>query len=79
MKEKIFLTLFLIHVLSIKEALFQTIAPLTTTPSASAVEISSIALVKPEDCIYPTQYFDIARLNCLNCPPNSSATENSKK
>jgi hypothetical protein len=27
--------------------------------------------VKPTDCNNQTQYFDIARLQCLNCPENS--------
>lgn len=58
------------------ELQLSTISPLTTTPSASAVQISPISIVKPTDCIFPTQYYDIARLACINCPINSSVTEN---
>ena len=67
-----FLSLFIGQI----ESQVSTIIPLTTTPSAIDVQISPISIVKPEDCIVPTQYYDIARLACINCPINSSVTEN---
>jgi hypothetical protein len=67
-----FLSLFISQI----ESQVSTIIPLTTTPSAIDVQISPISIVKPSDCIFPTQYYDISRLACINCPVNSSVTEN---
>lgn len=36
---------------------------------------SAIRIVKPTDCDKTTQYFDIARLQCNNCPANSVSTD----
>jgi hypothetical protein len=80
MKFKIkILSIFIIPALLIaKIALQTTNTPLTTTPSAISVQTNPIPIETPEDCIFPSQYYDIARLRCLNCPANSSAAENSK-
>lgn len=41
------------------------------TESQILTSLSSIKLVKPTDCNAITQYFDIARLDCKDCPANS--------
>ena len=75
--KKIHLVIFLIQTFLIANSTSQiTTTPLTTR--INFVEASSIFYVKPDDCNYPSQYYDISRLTCLNCPANSLTSENSK-
>lgn len=48
------------------------------TVYGQSTALSPITLVKPSDCTL-SQYYDISRLNCANCPANSARLSNDCK